>query len=134
MMGVPRPLAQDVADLIARRGGMTVVDGGQGQLVNGWTEELLRRAYRESKENVRHLLEHLATHPDQEFGTPDIANAIGVPDWNSVAGMMGPFSRRCKGRYKMQLPPWVQRTDSQDRDHLRMPADVAAVIRKEAGL
>jgi hypothetical protein len=133
LMGVPRHLAQDVADLIANE--TVSVSGNPGmQLINGWTEETVRRAYRESKDNMRKLLEHLAAHPDQEFGTPEIAAAIGVPDWNSIAGMLGPFTRRYQGRYKMSLPPWIQRTDSDDRDHLKMPGDLAAIVRDEAGI
>lgn len=129
-MGVPRHLAQTVADLIAAD---SQVRSGT-PLLNGWTDETLRRAYRESKENIRKLLEHLATHPDQEFGTPELATAIGVPDWNSIAGMLGPFTRRFKNHYGVALPPWKQRTDTHDRDHLTMPADAAAVLRKEAGI
>jgi hypothetical protein len=129
-MGVPPHLAQTVADLIARDGRAR---GGQ-QLLNEWTAETLQRAYRESKTNIRKLLEHLATHPQREFGTHELATAIGVHDWNSIAGMLGPFTRRYKNHYGVVLPPWKQRTDENDRDHLTMPDDVAAVIRDEAGL
>jgi hypothetical protein len=130
-MGVPRHLVQTVADLVVADDGNAAPATG---LVNGWTEQKVRRAYRESKDRMRKLLEHLAVNADQEFGTPEIAKAIGVPDWNSVAGMLGPFSRRCKGRYQQQLPPWTQRTDNHDRDHLKMPGDVAAIVRDEAGI
>jgi hypothetical protein len=129
-MGVPRHLAQTVADLIAADGRQA----GQQAFLNGWTEETLRRAHRESKDNIRKLLEYLATHADQEFGTPELAVAIGVPDWNSIAGMLGPFTRRFKNNYGVILPPWKQRTDNDDRDHLTMPADIAAIIRDEAGI
>lgn len=129
-IGVPRHLAQTVADLIAADGRAR----SGTPLLNGWTDDTLRRAYRESKENIRKLLEYLATHPDQEFGTPELATAIGVPDWNSIAGMLGPFTRRFKNHYGVVLPPWKQRTDAQDRDHLMMPADVASVLRDEAGV
>jgi hypothetical protein len=125
-MGIPRHLAQTVADLVAAEDG--------GALLNGWTERNLRRAYRESKPNMRKLLEHLAANPDREFGTHALANALGLPDWNSIAGMLGPFTRRCKGRYGQDLPPWKQRTDEDDRDHLQMPNDIAAIIRDEAGI
>jgi hypothetical protein len=128
-MGVPRHLAQTVADLIAEDGARSGTP-----LLNGWTDETLRRAWRESKENIRKLLEYLATHPDEEFGTPELATAIGVPDWNSIAGMLGPFTRRFKNHYGVVLPPWNQRTDANDRDHLTMPAAVANVIRIEAGM
>jgi hypothetical protein len=133
LMGIPRHLAQEVADVIASDT-VSIDTGAAATLTNGWTEERLRRAYRESKDNMRKLLEHLAAHPDQEFGTPEIADAIGAPDWNSIAGMLGPFTRRYKGRYRMGMPPWVKRTDSADRDHLRMPADAAAIVRDEAGI
>lgn len=128
-MGVPRHLAQPVADLIAAD-----ITSSAGELVNGWTEENVRRAYRESKDNMRKLLVHLAVHADQEFGTPELADAIGVPDWNSIAAMLGPFTRRYKNHYSVVLPPWTQRTDSDDRDHLMMPADVATIVRDEAGV
>jgi hypothetical protein len=94
----------------------------------------VRRAYRESKDNIRKLLEHLATHAGEEFGTHDLATAIGVHDWNSIAGMLGPFTRRYKNHYGVVLPPWKQRTDNDDRDHLTMPTEVASIIRDEAGI
>lgn len=80
------------------------------------------------------LSEHLATHPGQEFDTSELATAIGAPDWNSIAGMLGPFTRRFKNHYGVVLPPWEQRTDDHDRDHLTMPANVASVLRDEAGV
>lgn len=129
-MGVPRHLAQKVADLITSDGQKL---SGQ-PLLNGWTEKTLRLAYQESKQNMRNLLGHMALHPDQEFGTPELATAIGVHDWNSIAAMLGPFTRRYKNHYGVTKPPWTQRTDDQDRDHLTMPLDVAAVIRSEAGI
>lgn len=129
-IGVPRHLAQTVADLIAEDGRARA----GAPLLNGWTDGTVRRAHRESKENIRKLLEYLATHPDQEFGTPELATAIGVPDWNSIAGMLGPFTRRFKNHYGVAFPPWKQRTDSNDRDHLTMPADIASVLRDEAGI
>lgn len=129
-MGVPRHLAQTVADLIAQDG--RVHRGAP--LLNGWAEETVRRAYRDSKDNIRKLLRHLAAHPDQEFGTRELAVAIGVRDWNSIAGMLGPFTRRYKNHYGVTLPPWKQRTDNEDRDHLSMPAEIAAILRDEAGI
>jgi hypothetical protein len=129
-MGVPRHLAQTVADLIAEDGRAR----GGAPLLNGWTDATVRRAYRESKGNIRKLLEYLASHPGQDFGTPELATAIGVPDWNSIAGMLGPFTRRFKNHYGVVLPPWKQRTDDLDRDHLTMPADIASVLRDEAGI
>jgi hypothetical protein len=132
LMGVPRHLAQAVADLIAGEIHVGGTHAAERTLVNGWTEEKLRRAYRESADNMRNLLRHLADHPGVEFGTDEIAAAIGVADWNSVAGMLGPFTRRFRGRYHVPLPPWTQRTDANDRDHLRMSAQVAEIVRDEA--
>jgi hypothetical protein len=54
---------------------------------------------------MRSLLEHLASLPEHEFGSPELAAAINAPDWNSIAGMLGPFSRRCKSRYGKLRPP-----------------------------
>jgi hypothetical protein len=132
LMGVPRHMAQAVADLIADEIHVGGSQAAERALVNGWSEEKLRRAYRESADNMRNLLRHLADHPGVEFGTDEIASAIGVRDWNSVAGMLGPFTRRFKGRYRVPLPPWTQRTDAEYRDHLRMSAQVAEIIRDEA--
>jgi hypothetical protein len=129
-MGVPSHLAQTVADLITADG----EDANVAPLLNGWTEQTVRRAYQESQDNMRKLLEHLAVHANTEFGTPEIAVAIGVPDWNSVAGMLGPFTRRFRNNYRVQLPPWKQRTDKDERDHLMMPAEVAEIVRDEAGI
>lgn len=130
-MGVPRHLVQPVADLLAADDAAT----SEGQaLLNDWTDRSLHRAYDESKDRMRSLLEHLATHPGQEFGTPELAVAINAPDWNSIAGMLGPFSKRCKSRYGKVKPPWSARTDSEDRDHLKMPVDIAVVIRDAAGI
>src|SRR5947208_3637718 len=130
LMGVPPHLAQRVADLIAADGRSR----SGASLLNGWTEQAVRRAYRESKANMRALLEHLASHPGREFGTAELAVAIRVRDWNSVAAMLGPFTRRFKNNYGVVLPPWKQRTDEHDRDHLMMPADIASIVRDEAGV
>ncbi|HET6449229.1 MAG TPA: hypothetical protein VFG31_08975 [Conexibacter sp.] len=132
LMGVPRHMAQAVADLIASEADVDGTATSARALLNGWTEEKLRRAYRESGENMRSLLRHLAHHPDAEFGTEEIAKALGLPGWNSVAAMLGPFTRRYRGRYRVALPPWTQRTDASNRDHLRMPAEVAEILREEA--
>lgn len=131
LMGVPRHLVQSVANLVAADASDS---SDRRPLFNGWPERALRRAYSDSKPRMRTLLEHLATHPEQEFGTSELATAINVPDWNSIAGMLGPFSRRCRSRYGKVDPPWTTRTDSDDRDHLKMPADIATVIRAEAGI
>jgi hypothetical protein len=102
-------------------------------LVNGWTVPLLRRAYDESGDAMRAILQFLADNAGKEVTTYDVADGVeAMKDWNSVAGALGAFGRRCSNRYGMKEQPWSWRFDTDDRVLMKMPATVAAVIKQVA--
>jgi hypothetical protein len=68
--------------------------GDQDQL-----EELVRRAYLDSEEKAKPLLEYLADNPGREVPYPEISEHLGFPTSRSLPGLLGAFSRRAEHRY-----------------------------------
>jgi hypothetical protein len=138
MIAVPAELVPAVTEFIQQQDGTrkraAVPESDEDGLLYGWTEDLLRRAYGESGEPMKKLLVFLAESPESEFNSDEIAQGIGVTDWNSVAGMLGAFGRRVSNRYGRARPPWVERRDDLQGGKWvkRMPADVASIILDEA--
>jgi hypothetical protein len=134
LVAVPNHLVPQVTEFITQQPAKGAPDGSgpageqPGTLVRGWSEDLVVRAYKESGDPMRELLRFLAAHADQEVTSVDIAEGIGVKDWNSVAGMLGAFGRRCSNRYGMEHFPWEHRWDEHGRGRMKMPASVAQVI------
>jgi hypothetical protein len=136
LIAVPQHLVPAVADLIANDGRMLLTDppvpDPDESLVNGWTEPDLRQHYIDSSEKMRAFLVFLAEHPDEEVTSEEAAAAIGYPDWNSIAGMLGAAQRRAGNHFGRSHGPWKRRWDSEGIVQLRMPTDVAAVVLDEA--
>jgi hypothetical protein len=105
---------------------------GAGSLLNGWTEDLVSRAFKESANPMRRVLLFLADHAGEEVTSIEIADAIDAKyGWNTVAGMLGAFGRRSVNRYKRSAPMWEWRPGSEGI-LIKMPVAVAAVIKKVA--
>ena len=105
--------------------------GGEGEegFVHGWSAETVRRAYRESADRMREILDFLAQNPGREVSSSEIADAIEARyGWNTVAGMLGAFGRRCANRYGRSEPMWEVRYDDRDRTLVRMPRAAAEAI------
>jgi hypothetical protein len=95
----------------------------------GWTQPLLQRAYLESGQPMVDLLDFLAEHPDEEVTSDEIATKLNAAHgWNTVAGMLGAFSRRCTGRYGRPGFPWEHRLDENGKGRMKMPKAIADVF------
>jgi len=131
LIAVPPHLVQAVAELIANDGAV-VAPPTSAELVHGWTEETLRAHYRDSSEKMRAFLVLLAENADTEVNSPEAAKAIGYPDWNSIAGMLGAAGRRAKNHFDREHGPWNSRWGSDDQVRLKMPSAAAAIVLDEA--
>lgn len=134
MMAIPEELVPAVAKFIEGRpdGALEPVPEGATEegFVHGWDRDTVRRAYRESADRMRDLLHFLARNPDREVSSYEVAEAIGARfGWNTVAGMLGAFQRRCANRYGRKMPMWEFRYDDRDRILVTMPSKVADAIR-----
>ena len=70
-----------------------------------WTEKELRRLWNESADNIRGTLVHLASMGVPVSGQSIAREVLGKEDkGHSIAGMMGAFGRRMKGRHKGRSP------------------------------
>lgn len=61
--------------------------------------ELVRRAYLDSEEKAKPLLEYLADNAGREIRYPEISEHLGFPTSRSLPGLLGAFSRRADHRY-----------------------------------
>jgi len=130
LIAVPLHLVQPVSELIAADGGPS--RGSEQELINGWTALQLRQHYADSSEKMRAFLVFLAEHADQEVTSHAAAQAVGYPDWNSIAGMLGAAQRRAGNHFGRDYGPWSRRWASDDQARLKMPANVAKVVLDEA--
>ncbi len=134
LIAVPPHLVPAVTELIANDGQSETVltSRSNGSLLHGWTDETLRQHYRDSSENMRAFLVLLAQRADDEVTSHEAARAIGFPDWNSVAGMLGAAQRRAGNHFGRKYGPWNRRWASDDQARLKMPGNVAAIVLDEA--
>ena len=74
--------------------------------VSPWTEKELRKLWNESADNVRGTLIHLASHSGEAISGVTLAREVMGKEskGHSIAGMMGAFGRRMKGRHKGRSP------------------------------
>jgi hypothetical protein len=134
MMAIPAELVPAVTEFIERRQEDTLprlTSPTEKGFVHGWNRETVRRAYRESGDEMRRLLGFLAQNPDREISSYELADALEARfGWNSIAGMLGAFRRRCGNRYGRTEPMWEVRYDKEGHTLLRMPGSTAEVIRE----
>ena len=100
---VPAHLVPEVMQLIA--GSLS----GKPVLVAqdaGWTAAELTRIWDESAQNVRRTLKLLASNSGSPVTGQTIAREVMGKDdkGHSIAGMMGAFGRRMKGRHQSRNP------------------------------
>jgi hypothetical protein len=131
LIAVPQHLVPAVAELIATDGASAATDQS-AELVNGWAEDALRRHYRDSSEKMRGFLVLLANSGGQEVTSEEAARALGYPDWNSIAGMLGAAQRRARNRFGLDYGPWNRRWAPDGHARLKMPAEASAVVLDEA--
>jgi hypothetical protein len=100
MMPVPVDRVQEVYELLARP---SVADGtgtadGASVIPLPWSDEFLRRAYKESSAAMKSVLDTLASRPGETVSVADLAVATGL-DRRKVPGVLGAFGRRWSHRY-----------------------------------
>lgn len=140
MMAIPAELVPAVTAFLetqgteqsrAPQGGDGDGEGGERGFVHGWDRATVLRAYRESADNMRDLLDFLAWNPNREVSAPELADAVEAKyGWNTVAGMLGAFGRRSLNRYGRSKPMWEYRYDSQGRTLITMPEGPAEAIKE----
>lgn len=133
MMAIPAELVPAVTEFIeGRRGDVAVGSDARGDSpLHGWDRDTVKRAYRESGDPMRRVLDFLARHPDREVSSYELADAIEARyGWNTVAGMLGAFGRRSTNRYGRRLPMWQVRHDEDGRVLLTMPKAAAEAVKE----
>jgi hypothetical protein len=91
---------------------------------------LVRRVYRESDDQFRHLLQLLADRPDQPMSTEEVAEALQLERGvGYLAGMLGAFGRRSNNRYDGFWPFERLYNPSAEESELEMPGRVATLVR-----
>jgi hypothetical protein len=107
----------------------TVEGNSEKGFVHGWNSSSVHRAYKESADQMRVLLGFLARNPGREVSSYELADAIEAKyGWNTVAGMLGAFGRRCANRYGRTEPMWEYRYDPDGRILITMPSGPAKSI------
>lgn len=131
---VPRALLAEVYAFIANHGQAEAATERTEER-QSWTKDLLTEAFLDLSENMRAILSKLAENPGEWLTAADLASAMPSPngrdaaDWNNVAGTLGAFERRVKGRYQKNGKPFDVRWGG-GRYRYRMDPDIAEVIRE----
>jgi hypothetical protein len=134
MMAIPAELVPAVAEFIEGKSRNALPrpapsPEAEKGFVHGWDRETVRRAYRESGDKMRDLLSFLAENPGREISSYELGEALEAQfGWNTIAGMLGAFRRRCGNRYGRTEPMWEVRYDSEDHALLRLPPGPAEAI------
>ena len=111
MVHVPVPVdrLQEVYEVLARKPvGSSATGVSEGGHPNGWSHELIDRMFIESSSAMRRILWVLAHKSPGWVTTSEIAEASGLTARQVVASL-GPFEKRCRGRYGMSERPFAAR-------------------------
>jgi len=131
-VAIPTEIVQKVIEFVEQHSATPAVEpsaSGDTDELLGWTKQLLKRSYLESGDRMRDVLDYLASQPGREVTSDEIASAINAErGWNTVAGMLGAFSRRCTGRYGRPGFPWEHRWDENGKGQMKMPPAIADVF------
>lgn len=107
---VPANRVQEVYALLAQPAASAGAAPSPAGAGHGWTEDLVRRMYTESADQMRQMLKLLAEAKGKEVSTNEIAEALHLAKGaKSVAGMAGAIGRRVSSRYGMEALPWDTR-------------------------
>lgn len=102
MVPVPRNRVLEVYALLAAPPGARGPAGAEATPDDErdlWDAALVERAYRESSDAMRGVLDHLADHPGQRILSADLGQVVGYSR-PQLAGVFGAFGRRWNNRYK----------------------------------
>lgn len=133
---VPDPgrVAYEAAKITSVKAGTWVGDEGGDIERDGlddrpYSRQTLQRLLQESSDAWRAVLSHLARHPGEEVGMPDLARVADV-EQESFNGMIGPFTRRCRSRYGRSLPFSRVGTARGPAKRFLMDAGTAVIVRE----
>ncbi len=96
-----------------------------------WTEKRLRRAFEESSPAQQAILLAMAEASGKWISVSEVAAKVGDEyDWNSLAGALGAFGRRCRSRYKAKVRPFTRRYNPAkgEKEYLMAP-EIGKVIK-----
>lgn len=96
-----------------------------------WNEKRLRRAFEESSPSQQAILRAMAEANGKWISVSEVAAKVGAEyDWNSLAGALGAFGRRCRNRYKAKVRPFTRRYNpaKEEKEYL-MPPEIGKVIK-----
>jgi hypothetical protein len=97
-----------------------------------WSEELLKRLYRDSAESTTKVLVALAEGAGTWMTTADIAPALGAGStWRSVAGALNPLTKRQKAYGQERWPFELRQDPSTTHWAYRMSPHTAKIILRE---
>lgn len=96
---VPAHLVPEVMALITG-------DAASLRTTLAWSEKEIHKLWTESAQNIRKTLVYLSLNVGKSVSGEVIAHEVLGKDekGHSVAGMMGAFNRRCKGRHRGKNP------------------------------
>lgn len=96
-----------------------------------WNEKRLRKAFDQSSPAQQAILKGMASGNGKKWVTVSevVKQMGGKADWNTMAGALGAFGRRCRSRYNAKTRPFTIRYnhDLGEKEYL-MPASVAQAI------
>ena len=96
-----------------------------------WNEKRLRKAFEQSSPAQKAILKGMASGKGKKWVTVSeiVKQMDAKADWNTLAGALGAFGRRCKSRYKAKTRPFTIRYNHElgEKEYL-MPASVAQAI------
>ncbi len=134
-VAVPRSRLAEVYALLGSPSRMTVTaTPAEPASDDGWTEDLINRAYRESAERMRQVFDHLMDHPDEWVSAKQLASVLGVKQ-TQMRGVLGGFGHRKHSRYGLDQWPCDTRWDDQEStSFFRMSTGQAAVFQRARSL
>jgi hypothetical protein len=110
-------------------GGVSGKPGQAAELSDEWTPDLIERQYRESPDSMKAFQDLLAGEPGKEFSTHDMVSALSLPNWKSVAGILGAYGHRVKSRYSKATFPFETRWENEGAALFSMSPEVAEIIK-----
>jgi hypothetical protein len=127
---VPERYLPDVYRLLAELHAQDDVslDAGKEWDPDFWRQPANIREHLLSRpQTIRDLAGYLSTHPDEEVGAEQAAQALQLPKgWNSLAGALGAFGNYC-GNRGLEFP-WKTRYASDGRARFTLDAKTADVF------
>jgi hypothetical protein len=100
---------------------------------DGWTDELVNRAYQESEAPMRLVFDHLAGHAGEWVSAVELARILNLTQ-PKVRGVLGAFGHRLRSRYNLSTWPCDKRWDGRaSTSFYRMSEERADAFKRAKG-